>query len=262
MSDRFRDGLSVERFLEQQQRLADGLSVETIYGEKEPSAVVFDGCTFTRAYQDNDGPPNIYIGAHTRIDSGVKVEGGLGVRIGAYVHIASGAHINIGGGELVVGDYAAIASGVRIVTGGNAPDAESCSAVAPIEMQVLHRRKVTLEKNSCLYVGCLVMPGVTIGEGARVMPGSLVTKNIPPFEVWRGSPARFHRNRTDTDYVGKAWEGIHLCEDCGGHSRTHPCPFCAETARIQGIIDAAVVTTAFDRLSKTDLSWVKPEAER
>ncbi len=223
-------GMSTAKFLQQQQRWGDGLSVETVFGEMEQSARVFGYVVVTKPYvpdpEGGDERPNIYIGAHTRIDDFTKIEGGEGVRIGDYVHIASFVHLNIGGGSLVIGDGAACASGVRIITGGNAPDAMSCSAVAPLDQQVLHRRRVVLEKNACLYAGVLVMPGVTIGEGARVMPGSIVTKNIPPFEIWRGVPARFLRNRTDVSNEGKSWEGLHHCEDCNGTSRETPCPFC------------------------------------
>ena len=42
------------------------------------------------------------------------------------------------------------------------------------------------------YVG----PGITIGDGAVVAVGSVVTKDIPPLEVWGGTPARFLFHRT------------------------------------------------------------------
>lgn len=44
-----------------------------------------------------------------------------------------------------------------------------------------------------VYVGAgaQIMPGVTIGEGSLVAAGSIVTKSIPPNEVWGGNPARF-----------------------------------------------------------------------
>ena len=221
--------MSPGAFIDQQQRWLNGDPVETIYGEMEQSATIFEPVTFTRAYAPNKmghEKPNIYIGKHTRIDSFVKVEGGKGVTICDHVHIASFAHLNIGGGELFISDGAAVASSCRIITGGNAPDAVSCSAVAPIEQQVLHYRKVVIGKNACIYANVTVLPGVTIGEGARVMPDSTVTKDVPPFEIWRGTPARFLRNRTDVSNEGKSWEGLHHCEDCNGTSRETPCPFC------------------------------------
>ena len=129
----------------------------------------------------------------------MKLEGGAGLTIGKNVHVASFAHLNIGGGETVIEDGAAVASGAKIVSGGNAPDAVSCSASAVPADQVLHRGKVTLKKNSCIYTNVCVMPNVTIGEGARVYPGSVVTKDVPDFEIWGGVPAKFIRRVKDLD---------------------------------------------------------------
>lgn len=39
----------------------------------------------------------------------------------------------------------------------------------------------------------LILKGVTIGEGAVIGAGSVVTKNVPPLEIWAGRPARFLR---------------------------------------------------------------------
>ena len=41
------------------------------------------------------------------------------------------------------------------------------------------------------------MPGVTIGRGAVVGAGAVVTKNVPPFAVVAGSPAKIVRYRGD-----------------------------------------------------------------
>lgn len=200
---------SARLFLEQQQALANGEPVLTKFGEMGDKSVIYDPVIVTKPYKDgpvvSDSPlgaePNIRIGAHTRIDGFTKIEGGSGVTIGDYVHIASFAHLNVGGGTLIIEDGAAVASHVVIITGGNAPDAVSCSAVAPIDQQVLHRRMVRIGKNACVYAGCVICPGVTIGEGARVAAGSVVTKDVPPFEIWRGNPARFGRMRNDPQAV-------------------------------------------------------------
>ena len=43
---------------------------------------------------------------------------------------------------------------------------------------------------------CYIGPGVAIGDGAVVAPGSFVTKDIGPLEVWGGNPARKLGHRT------------------------------------------------------------------
>jgi acetyltransferase-like isoleucine patch superfamily enzyme len=178
-------------FLEEQQELSEGRM--DVYGmEVSAGTSVHDPVIITKPRRDN-GVPNILVGRDCRIDGFVKIEGGRGVSIGDNVHVASFAHLNIGGGELVIEDGAAVASGVKVVTGGNAPDAESCSASAPLGQQVLHAGRVVVKKNACLYTNVCVMPNVTIGEGARVYPGAVVVKDVPAFEIWGGVPAKFIR---------------------------------------------------------------------
>lgn len=41
----------------------------------------------------------------------------------------------------------------------------------------------------------LIMKGVHIGHGAIIAAGSVVTKSVPPYEIWGGNPARFLKSR-------------------------------------------------------------------
>ena len=49
---------------------------------------------------------------------------------------------------------------------------------------------IYLKKGCCIGMKSIVMPGVTIGEGAIVGVGSLVTKDVPPYSVVVGNPAK------------------------------------------------------------------------
>lgn len=49
---------------------------------------------------------------------------------------------------------------------------------------------IYLKKGCCVGMGSIVMPGVTIGEGAVVGAGSLVIKDVPPYSVVSGNPAK------------------------------------------------------------------------
>lgn len=57
----------------------------------------------------------------------------------------------------------------------------------------------------------LVKAGVTVGDGVVIGMGSVVTKDIPPYQIWGGNPAKFIKNRFNDDIINelmklKWWE--------------------------------------------------------
>lgn len=55
--------------------------------------------------------------------------------------------------------------------------------------------RVIIEEDA--FIGCnvVICNSVTIGKGAIVGAGSIVTKDIPPYQVWAGNPARYIKDR-------------------------------------------------------------------
>lgn len=54
--------------------------------------------------------------------------------------------------------------------------------------------KILIKEGAFIGTRCLILKGVTIGKGAVVGAGSVVTKDIPDGEIWAGNPAKFIRN--------------------------------------------------------------------
>lgn len=50
---------------------------------------------------------------------------------------------------------------------------------------------------------CMIKAGVKVDTGAVVGMGSVVTKDIPPYEIWAGNPAKFIRKRFDENTLGR-----------------------------------------------------------
>lgn len=133
---------------------------------------------------------NLYIHETARVDSFVKIEAGLGAVISKYCHIASFCHLGIGGGLLVLEDGSSCGSGVKIITGSNIPGPNrGCSAIDP--NAVIERSFVHIKENAVLFCGAIVLPGVTIGKGAVIAAGAVVTKDVPDGETWAGVPAKY-----------------------------------------------------------------------
>lgn len=72
-------------------------------------------------------------------------------------------------------------------------------------------KKVIIRSDVWIGAGTIVMSGVEIGIGAVVGAGSVVTHDIPPYEIWAGNPARKIRDRFDKKIINgllqtKWWE--------------------------------------------------------
>ncbi len=63
------------------------------------------------------------------------------------------------------------------------------------------RGKVIIKRNAYIGANTVICKPVTIGEGAIVGASSVVTKDIPSFEVWAGNPARFIKKRQTTNHI-------------------------------------------------------------
>lgn len=137
---------------------------------------------------------NLLVSPTVRIDSFVKLECGLGMVLGHYVHIASFCHLGIGGGILIAEEGSSFGSGAKIITGSNIPGPNrGCSAIHPDS--IVERSIVHVKRNATVFCGAIILPGVTIGEGAVVAAGAVVRCDIPDGETWAGVPARRVRGR-------------------------------------------------------------------
>ncbi len=87
---------------------------------------------------------------------------------------------------ITIGNNTAIAHDTKIYTlGHNIDSAFLETKGAPVK----------IGDNCFIFSNVLIMPGVTIGDGAIILPGSVVTKDVPEFSVFGGNPAKFIKPR-------------------------------------------------------------------
>jgi acyl-CoA synthetase (AMP-forming)/AMP-acid ligase II/acetyltransferase-like isoleucine patch superfamily enzyme/acyl carrier protein len=105
-----------------------------------------------------------------------------GVTIGSNTSIGLSVLIETAYPRLVsIGDNVTI--GMRTVIIGHLRDSTD-------EARILDRPTVRLEDNVYLGPGVIVLPNVTIGQGAVVSAGSVVTHSVPPQTLVQGNPAK------------------------------------------------------------------------
>ena len=143
------------------------------------------------------GIENITFGNHIIIDDFTLIYASEKIEIGNYVHIASFVSIT-GGAKVKIEDFVAISSGARILTGtDDFKDWGFGNSTVPEKYRNVKRIPVKIGKFSIVGANSVVLPGVSIGEGATVGAGSVVTKNLEPWGVYIGNKKIRERNKED-----------------------------------------------------------------
>jgi maltose O-acetyltransferase len=107
------------------------------------------------------------------------------IRIGNYVLIGHGAAFH-GVGGIEIGDNISFSPNVHIHTSNHRYEG---GEAIPYD-QVSYLKPVRVESHAWIGANVLIAPGVTIGEGAVVAMGSVVTRDVAPLTVVAGNPAR------------------------------------------------------------------------
>ncbi len=109
-------------------------------------------------------------------------------RLGVDVVVGPGAVI---GPHVTIGDRTLIGYGTMILSGNHVipPNRQSVFGAG-------HDRKpVVIGKDVWIGANVIVLPGRTIGEGAVVGAASVVTKDVEPYTIVAGNPAKLIRHR-------------------------------------------------------------------
>ncbi|MBO0473665.1 chloramphenicol O-acetyltransferase type B [Enterococcus sp. DIV0840] len=101
--------------------------------------------------------------------------------------------------KLIIGNYVCIAAGATILMGGNHNHHPDWITVYPfashVEKSYEPKGDTVIKSDAWIGMNAMIMPGVTIGEGAVIAAGSMVIKDVPPYTIVGGNPARVIKKR-------------------------------------------------------------------
>ncbi len=133
-----------------------------------------------------DTPPyrRFSLGKHSVVESFSCINNAVGdVIIGDYTRI--GLHNTIIG-PVSIGSHVNLAQGIT-VTALNHNFADS---VKPIDEQGVITSSVTIEDDVWIGANAVILPGVSIGTHSVIGAGAVVTKDVPPYSLATGVPAK------------------------------------------------------------------------
>jgi acetyltransferase-like isoleucine patch superfamily enzyme len=155
-------------------------------------------------------------GANLIVPHGASLTLAAGCYVGRHVELGPAGEIRIGSdtsiqdrcillGVISIGRYCTLAPNIYASSGRHYFDLEPASLIrdqdarASCDPQLAahHHRPVVVEDDCWLGINSVIMPGVTVGKGAVVGAGAVVTRDVEPYAVMVGSPAKPIRKRLE-----------------------------------------------------------------
>jgi acetyltransferase-like isoleucine patch superfamily enzyme len=122
-------------------------------------------------------------GKNVNIEHGVFFGGGRDIEIGNNSALGLYARVS---GPLKIGDDVMMGPNVSIYTQNH----ETENIYKPMRLQTAPKKKVTIGNDCWIGANAILLPGVSIGDGAIVGAGAIVTHDVPERAVVGGNPAR------------------------------------------------------------------------
>ena len=139
-------------------------------------------------------------------------------RIGKNTNISSHCFIE---NNVIVGDDVTIKCGVQLWDGCTIEDSVFLGPNVTFTNDLYPKSKntdfnllkTTIMRGASIGANSTILAGIKIGEHALIGAGSLVSKDIPAFTLWYGSPAIFKRNICRCENMSSPYK----CSNCKNH---------------------------------------------
>lgn len=107
--------------------------------------------------------------------------------------------------QLYIGAYVCIAAEVVILMGGNNTHRADWFSLFPFSEAIVDayqgKGDTVIEDGAWIGMRAIILPGIRIGEGAIVATGAVVTKDVEPYAIVAGNPAKVVKYRFEPAVV-------------------------------------------------------------
>lgn len=110
-----------------------------------------------------------------------RIIAGRGLHLGARCHLWAGP----GTGRILIGDDVLFGPDIMVTAAGY-----RFNDGHPVTEQAMDEADVVIGNDVWIATGAVILPGVTIGDGAIVAAGAVVNRDVPPMTIVAGIPAK------------------------------------------------------------------------
>jgi acetyltransferase-like isoleucine patch superfamily enzyme len=159
--------------------------------KKADFAACGDGCVFEPGVLVFH-PENIRLGTNVYVGHYAVLKGYYRntMSIGDETWVGQQCFFHSAGG-LTIGSRVGIGPGVKIITSKH----REAGRDTPILFSPIELAPVVIEDDADIGIGSIVLPGVSIGKGAQIGAGAVVSHDIPAYHIASGVPSQVKRER-------------------------------------------------------------------
>lgn len=130
-------------------------------------------------------------GKNLRIGELVRINNAPLVEIGDNCYLGDGVQLYAWNEHIRIGNNVLLAAGARMITRKHG----FADVQRPISEQGYTNAPIVIEDDVWIGFQAVILPGVTVGKGSIIGAGAVVTKDVPPYSIMGGVPARLIRQR-------------------------------------------------------------------